>query len=325
MALLLLLIAAVLYYKFAEHYELVDAVFMTIITISTVGYREVRMLSPAGKMFTVLFILGGLATATLALRYGAELVVGGQLLDFWGRRRRMRAIEKLENHHIVCGYGRMGQEIIRQLIRHGAQLVVIERDPDQLAELSDAGVPFVAGNATDDEMLMRAGIKRAKSLVAVCSSDEDNLFLTLSARALNPDLYIVARCAGPGASDKFTRVGANRVISPYVTGGRQMAAALVRPVLVDFLDLFLRAEEVDVDLAQITIGPQARFAGKKLADAAIREQSGAGIIAVRGPDGRFHTNPTPDYILEAGDMLIALGTPDQLTRLERLASGSDTA
>jgi voltage-gated potassium channel len=321
LVLAVLLVAAVLFYRFVERYSLIDAVFMTVITISTVGYREVRSLDPAGKIFTILFILGGLATATLALRYGAELVVGGQLLDFWGRRRRMRAINQLEDHHIVCGYGRMGQEIVRQLMRHGADLVVVERDAERLAELQEAGALFVAGNATDDAVLLRAGIERAKSLVAVASTDEDNLFLTLSARALNPNLYIVTRCAGPGSHDKFTRAGADRVVSPYVTGGRQMAQALLRPVLVDFLDLWLRADETDLDFAEVRVTPKARFAGRTLAEAAIREGCGAGIVAVRGPDGRFHTNPPPEHVLEPGDVLIALGTPEQLNCLELIARG----
>lgn len=233
----------------------------------------------------------------------------------------MRDIENLRDHHIICGHGRMGQEIVRQLLRHGADLVVIERDPEQVAQLQDAGILFVAGNATDDEALLRAGVERAKSLVAVTSTDEDNLFLTLSARALNPNLYIVARCANPGAHDKFTRAGANRVISPYVTGGRQMAAALLRPVLVDFLELFLRAEEVDMDMAEVSVAPDAPFVGQTLARAAIREQCGAGVIAIRGPDERFHTNPSPDYVIRPGDVLIALGTPEQLNRLEQLAGG----
>jgi len=315
---LLLFIAAIAFYRFKEHYPLVDAIFMTVITVSTVGYGEPKPLSPAGEVFTSLLIIGGIATATLAAWHAAELVVGQELWDFWGRRKRMKAIEQLRDHHIICGYGRMGQEIVKQLMGHGAELVVIERDPQLVSELNEAGTLFVAGNATDDDVLLAAGIERAKSLVAVTSTDEDNLFLTVSARVLNPELYIVARCADPGAHDKFVRAGASRVVSPYVTGGRQMAAALVRPVLVDFLDLLLRVEERDLDIAELAVAPQAPFAGLTLAQAAIREQCGAGIIAVRGPDGRFHTNPPPDYVLRPGDVLIALGPPEQLSCLEGL-------
>lgn len=321
---LLVLIAAVAFYRLVEHYSLLDAIFMTVITVSTVGYGEPKPLSPAGQIFTSALILGALGVMTIALWHAAELVVGQQLLDFWGRRRRMRAIEQLRDHHIVCGYGRMGQEIVRQLLGHRAELVVIEREPELLARLQEAGILFVAGNATDDAALLRAGIERAKSLVAVTSTDEDNLFLTLSARVLNPDLYIVARCASPGAHDKFIRAGADRVVSPYVTGGRQMAAALLRPVLVDFMDLLLRAEETDLDIAEVTVTTRAPFAGIALARASIREQCGAGIIAIRGPDGRFHTNPSPDYVLQPGDVLIALGPPLQLSCLEQMAKGIGT-
>jgi voltage-gated potassium channel len=314
----LLFIAAIAFYRFKEHYSILDAIFMTVITVSTVGYGEPKPLSPAGELFTSLLIIGGIATATLAAWHAAELVVGQELWDFWGRRRRMKAIERVRDHHIICGYGRMGQEIVKQLMGHGAALVVIERDAELAARLQEAGILFVAGNATDDAVLLGAGIARAKSLVAVTSTDEDNLFLTVSARVLNPGLYIVARCADPRSQDKFVRAGASRVISPYVTGGRQMAAALVRPVLVDFLDLLLQVEESDLDIAQVTVTPQAAFAGLTLSEAAIREQCGAGIIAVRGPDGRFHTNPPPEYVIRPGDVLIALGPPEQLSCLEGL-------
>jgi voltage-gated potassium channel len=312
-------VAAVIFYRYHEHYSLLAAVFLTVTTISTIGTGR---LSPEGQIFTILFILGGLTALTFAARYAAELVVSEQLLSYWGRRKRMKAMSSLRDHHIVCGYGRMGRVIVEQLMRHGAEFVVVERDPEQLAVLQDLGALFVAGNATDDAVLLQAGIERAKSLVAVTSTDEDNLFLTLSARALNPDLYVVVRCASTGSQDKFTRAGADRVVSPYVTGGRQMAAALLRPVLTDFLDLWIRADEIDLDLAEVQVAPQSRFAGSTLAEAAIREQCGAAVIAVRGPDGRFHTNPPPDHTLQPGDVLIAVGTPVQLDCLGQVARGA---
>jgi len=294
---------------------------MTVITVSTVGYGEVKPLSPGGELFTSFFIIGSLAVMTVGLWHAAELVVEQQLLDFWGRRRRMKAIEKLRDHHIICGYGRMGQEIVKQLLGHGTDLVVIEHSPNLVNQLQEAGILFIAGNATDDDALVAAGIDRAKSLVAVTSTDEDNLFLTLSARVLNPELYIVARCASPVSHDKLVRAGASRVISPYITGGRQMAAALLRPIMVDFLDMLLRVEEADIDMAEVTVGPEATFAGVTLAQAAIRERCATGIIAIRGPDGRFHTNPPPDYVLRPGDVLIAVGSPFELSCLEQIARG----
>jgi voltage-gated potassium channel len=313
-----LVIIAVAFYRLVAHYSILDAIFMTVITISTVGYGEPSPLGPVGKIFTSFLIFSGLATITIAAWHAAELVVGQELLDFLGRRKRMRTIENLRDHYIICGYGRMGQEIVKQLEGHGVAMVVIERDPEPLARLQEAVVLFVAGNATDDDVLLAAGIQRAKGLVAVTSTDEDNLFLTVSARVLNPELHIVARCAAAASHDKFARAGASRVVSPYVTGGRQIAAALLRPVLVDFLDILLHVEERDVDMAQITVTEDAPFAGMSLAEAAVREQCAAGIIAVRGPDGRFHTNPSPDYVMQRGDVLIALGPAEQLSCLERL-------
>lgn len=320
-ALVALFVVAVAFFSLVEHYSLLDSIFVTITTISTIStihQGEPERVNTAGKVFTILFIIAGFATLTFALWHGAELVVEQQLWDFLGRRRRMRAIEKLRGHHIICGYGRMGQEIVRQLMGHGADLVVIERDPELLPSLKEAGILYVAGNATEDDVLLAAGIKTARSLVAVTSTDEDNLFLTISARVLNADLHIVARCASPQAADKFKRAGANRVASPYVIGGRQIAAAVMRPVMVDFLDLLLQAEETEVDIAEVTVTAGAPFAGLTIAEAAVREQCGAGIVAVRGPDGRFRTNPPPDYVLKPGDVLIALGPPEQLTCLEDL-------
>jgi voltage-gated potassium channel len=316
-----LFVIAVAFFHLVEHYSLLDAIFVTIVTISTIStihQGEPTQIDPAGKVFAILFVIAGFATLTFALWHGAEMVVEQQLWDFLGRRRRMKAIAKLCGHHIVCGYGRMGQEIVRQLTGHGANLVVIERDAELAQSLQEAGILYVAGNATDDDVLLAGGIKAARSLVAVTSTDEDNLFLVISARVLNPELYIVARCASPQAADKFRRAGADRVVSPYIMGGRQMAAAVMRPVMADFLDLVLQAEETEVDVAEVTVEEGAPFAGLSLGEAAVREHCGAGIVAVRGPDGRFHTNPPPDYVLKPGDVLIALGPPEQLTCLENL-------
>jgi voltage-gated potassium channel len=242
----------------------------------------------------------------------------------------MRTIESLRDHHIICGYGRMGQEIVKQLEGHGVPVVVIERDAESLARLQEAGILFVAGNATDDDVLLAAGIQRAKGLVAVTSTDEDNVFIALSARALHPDLFIVARCDSTEAEGKLLRAGADRVISPYVIGGRRIAHALLRPNLVDFLESvdFMQAQADNgspkLHMCDIVIGPNCHLDGRALHHADIHERCGAVIVGVRKRDGKLHLGAPNQLEVAEGDVIIAMGTPHQVAHLQSLAEAAGT-
>lgn len=227
-------------------------------------------------------------------------------------------MERFSEHYIVCGYGRMGREIVTRLRSEGLPLVVIEKEPDVVAELEQEQIPVVAADASSDESLLRAGIRRAKAMISVTSRDEDNLFITLSARQLNPTLYIVTRCADQAARDKFLWAGASRVVSPYQTAARHMAAAVLRPSVADFLEAVTAVEERDVALEEIAVAADSPMNGKTLAEAAIQEHCGAVVVAIRAPDGRFHTNPPDDRPLSTGDTLIVMGTDEQLNSVEGL-------
>lgn len=319
LVLLIVLIAtAVTFYVVEERWSLLDALYMTVITLSTVGYREGGRLSPLGQVATMLFIISGLVLVALAARGVAEVLLRQELLDIWGQRRRQRAMERFSQHYIVCGYGRMGREIVRRLLSEGLPVVVVEKEPELTAKLEQEQVPLVSGDASDDESLLRAGIRRAKALVSVTSRDEDNLFITLSARQLNPSLYIVSRCSDQAARNKFLSAGASRVVSPYQTAARHMAAAVLHPTVADFLEAVTAVEERDLALEEIAVAAGSHLYGKTLAEAAIQENCGAVVVAIRAPDGRFHTNPPDNRPLSMGDTLIIMGTGEQLDGVERL-------
>lgn len=318
--LLLLVAAAVAFYVITEGWPLLDAIYMTVITLSTVGYREVGHLSPTGRVATILFIIAGLLLVVGVVRGMTELVVSEELLDVWGQRRRQKALKKMKEHYIVCGFGRMGSEIISRLQSDGLQVLVIEERPEAEADLQRQQIPYLIADATSDETLMRAGIEKARGLIAVLPRDEDNLFITLSARQLNPSLNIVVRCSTEATREKFMRAGATRVVSPYATGARHMAAAAVRPSVADFLEMVTAVEGRDVELEEVMIREGSPLAGLTLREAAVQSRCGAAVVAIHGPDGRFRADLSLDNTLQVGDTLIVMGTPEQLDKLQSVCA-----
>ena len=320
--LLLLMTLAVAFYVNIEsrmsgrHWSAVDGFYMAVLTVTTIGFTEVHPLSQGGRLFTTSFAITGVVLLALAARSAASLLVGQQLSAEVQRRRRLRALRQMESHYIVCGYGRMGRETVHQLRRRALPAVIIEQDPAALDLLRDTDIPFIEGNATQDEHLRNAGVERAKCLVSAVGTDEDNLFIVLSARLLNPNLYIVARARRQSTVDKLRRAGANRVLSPYVVGGRHLAAAAAEPGVVDFLEVVLH-EEVDVEIAAVAVPPDSPVLGKPMLGSGVMQEGGAMILAVIDEGGRFHTNPRPHTEVNHGDRLIAMGTRDQLADLQR--------
>jgi voltage-gated potassium channel len=292
---------------------------MAVLTITTIGFMEVHPLSQLGRAFTTGFAITGIAVAAFALRSAASLLVGQQLSAEVQRRRRSRTLREMRNHYIVCGYGRMGREAVDQLRRRGLVAAVIEQDPAALDLLRAGDLPFVEGNATQDEHLRAAGIERARGLIAAVGTDEDNLFVVLSARLLNPNLYIVARAGQEATVDKLVRAGANRVASPYVIGGRALAAAAAEPGVTDFLEQVLHRQDLDVEIASIALAPGSPALGKALSTSGITQEGGAMILAIVDARGQFHTNPRPDTTLSSGDQVIAMGSRAQLASLQQAA------
>jgi voltage-gated potassium channel len=320
--LVVLMTIAVIFYMTVEsrlsniYWSSSDSLYQAVLVLTTVGSKEVHGLSQAGQIFTSAFALTGVILVALAVRSAASLVLGQQLSLRAQQRRRLRALNEMRDHFIVCGYGRMGRETVRQLRRRGYSAVVIDEDSEALQGLEESGVPFVQGNATEDEHLRAAGIDRARCLVAAVGRDEDNLFVVLSARLLNPHLYIVARAGREGTADKLERAGANSVHSPYVEGGRDLAYAAVHPGVVQFLEEVLHREELDVDIVSLAVPEGSPVIGEPMLGCGIMQEGGAMILGLISADGKLRTNPRPQTAVQAGDTLIAMGTRRQLEALD---------
>lgn len=316
----LLVVVGTAGYSMLEGWTVADGLYMTVITITTVGFMEVHPLSPAGRAFTSLLALGGVFTLFYAATSVIRAVVSGEIGGTLGRQRMERKLAELAGHAIVCGYGRMGRLVCSEFSSLGMPFVIV----DQAAELlADFHVPHglaLQGDATDDHVLRKAGVERAKVLVTVAASDAANLFITMSARLLSEKLFIVARSEESEAEPKLLRAGANRVVSPYVIGGQRMALAVLRPNVMDFIELATRSDYQELQIEEAKIQEGSALAGQSLKDSQVRQELGIIIVAIKKPDGRMVFNPASEETMMAGDLLITLGHRDQLDRLERLAA-----
>jgi voltage-gated potassium channel len=293
-----------------------DSLYQTLLTISTVGYREV---GPQGsdpsvpyRLFTMFLLLSGVGTALYTLGVLLETLVEGRLTDQLWRRRMQRSIVDMSDHVIVCGWGRVGRRIARDIAGSDRDVVVIDIDPERTAEID---VPFVEGDATDDEVLEAAGIQRAGALVAALDTDAANLYVTLSGRSARPDLFIVARARLDSAEAKLMQAGADRVVNPQHIGGGRIAALVLQPAVADFLDVVMHDGSLEFRLAEIAVEDGSPIVGQSLRDAHIRDRTGALVLAMRDGNGAFRTNPPPDTVIDAGEVLIAIGTVAQLKAL----------
>ncbi len=322
---LLLFLVSVVGYIGLERYSLIEALYMTVITFSTVGYGEVRPLSPLGRLFTIGIILVGVGTGAYLFSTIAEYIVAGELEGTLRQRRIMRTLEKMRDHYIVCGYGRVGEHVAQELRTLGLPFVVIEVDPGIAERCERERVPYIIGDATEDETLKLAGIDRARGLVAALDTDADNVFVVLSARALNPNLMIVARATTDDVERKLLKAGADRVVSPYTMAGYRIVSLLVRPNVIHFLDTALRSQDLELWLEEIEIMPNSSLVGKTLEEAAIRARTGANILAIIRPAEKRLIDWSPSLKLQAGDILIVLGKREQLEALAELAGDSRLA
>lgn len=313
-ALLVVLLVGTIGYRLLG-FSLLDATYQTVTTVSTVGFREVRPLSDRGKIFTTVLILVGVGTTLYALSVLIETLLEGRLQDLFGRRRMERTIAELADHVIICGWGRAGRSIAKELVAAGRDLVVIDADPARIARCPH---PAVEGDATEDEALQRAGLDRARALIAAVDTDAANLFITVSARAIRSDLFIVSRVRSEINEEKLLRAGADRVVNPQSIGGARMAAFVVQPNVAAFVDVVMHEHELEYRLGEYDVTSHSPLAGSTLRDALIRDRSGALVLALRSRDGAFATNPSPVTPIAAGDVIIAIGTREQLAALDRL-------
>jgi len=307
-------------YMGLEHYGFLNALFMTVITLGSVGYGEVKPLDTAGTVFTILLILFGLGTAAWLFSTVIETFVSEQTLLLLSRKRMARLVNALHDHYIICGYGRIGQQIAQGYAHERVPYVVIEQEPGRVEMLREADVPHVEGDAADDGVLKRAGIERAAALIAVTPTDAINTFIVLSARGLQPDLYIVARADLPQNEAKLIRAGASKVVSPHVLGGRWMGITALNPAVTDFVTAMTEADHTRFRLSELTVVTESACAGVTLDAAGFKSATGALVVAVRasGETHSFIPNPPGDRRLVAGDTLIAIGSPQELERLARL-------
>jgi voltage-gated potassium channel len=295
-----------------------DAIYQTVTTVTTVGFRELEPLDGPGQVFTIALILAGVGTALYTLTVLLEALVEGHVGEAMERRRMDKQINALSGHVIVCGWGRVGRAAAKELEGAGKSVVVVDLDPERAATVARPHLNVV-GDASDDDVLRHAGIERASALVAAVSTDAANLFITLSARSLQPDLFVVARAREESSVEKLLRAGADRVVNPQEIGGARIAAFVARPRVTEFLDVVMHARETELMLEEISLSAGSELLGSSLGAARVRDRTGALVLALHDPDAGLVTVPAADLVMKPGQILIAIGTPTQLENLAAVA------
>ncbi|MFH1541880.1 MAG: NAD-binding protein [bacterium] len=301
-----------------EGWGFFDSAYMMVITLFTVGFREVHPLSNAGRLLTMFIIVSGVGTAIYSVGQIGEIIVEGQIFGYRRKQRMKGKLKELKEHYIICGYGRVGHQVAEELLLENMPIVVVDIKPETSEELEPKGIPYVVADSTSNGVLKEAGVERAKGLIACADSDMENVFVTLSARAANPDMHIVARASGKDAEEKLKLAGANRVISPYFISARRMAGLATKPVASDFLDTVMHGEHLAFSLREVRIPDNSKIVDKSLADAEIKHKSGASVLAIRKIDGGFNLQPLAASKIDKGDVLIVIGTSEQLDLLEKM-------
>lgn len=310
-------------YMVIGHFTLLDAIYMTVITVTTVGFQEVHPLDAAGRVFTIFFIIASVGFVAYNVAYFAQLLVDANWYTLYRRRRVRKMLKQIENHYIICGYGQMGKVIVDELVRHGLPVVVVEQDETLCIRLHERNIPHLRGDATAEETLLEAGIDQAQGLVASVMRDTDNVFIVLTARDLNRNLYISARANTIGTDKRLKKAGADRVVSPFVTGAQRIAQNILRPNVTDFFDLALSGSGMELSMEELMVPAQAKIANSDLMHSGIRNDFDLIIVAIKRSDGAMIYNPSPREILVAGDILLALGPRSNLDRFAQSMYGED--
>ncbi|NTU70837.1 MAG: potassium channel protein [Coriobacteriia bacterium] len=318
-ALVSVLVIGVAGYMLVEGWGFLDALYMTVITVGTVGFREIQPLSRAGEAFTMFMILIGVASLGFALAQLVEFLLEGHILGFLEGRRMEKRIASMQGHTIIAGAGRVGAVVVRNLADERAEFVVVDVTPEAQETAKEQGWAFVLGDATEEDVLIEAGIAHAGAIVTALSGDAENLFVTVTARALNADIFIVARSSHESTEAKLLKAGANRTITPNVIGGRRMASMVLHPTVSDYLDIVSGSEGVEFRLQEVQLERASALVGSSLADSRIRERTGAQVVAVLHVDGRVDANPSASTVLAANERLVVLGTPEQVEALAEVA------
>lgn len=305
-------------YMIIEGWDVMDSLYMTVITLATVGYSEVQPVSTYGRLFTILLIFLGV---------GFFLYVGGNIIQFLvegririilGRRKLDKQISGLKNHYIVCGYGRIGRALTLLLIQRYLDVVVIEKDEKRIPVMDDDGILHLLGSATDEDMLIKAGIYRAKGLLSVLPTDADNVFQVLVSRQLNRDLFLIARASETAAKKTLRTAGADKVVSPYDLGARRMAHAVLRPTVISFLEMAFTDQETDIQIEEVQVSERSRLVGVPLMDSGIRKDLNIIVISIRRAEGMMRFNPLAESVIQAGDTMVVVGENRNLLKLGKI-------
>lgn len=324
LVLFLLLSCGTAGYVTIEKWSFLDALYMSVITLGTVGFKEVHDLSDSGKLFTMGLIVVGVSVIGYIVGSLAQIMFEGQIQRIIGRKKLEKKIDGLKDHYIICGFGRIGSLICREFKANGLKFVVVEKHSETAERLEEDGYLFMKGDATQDETLLKAGIKRAKGLISVVTSDTENVYITLTARGLNPDLYIMSRSGEEGSDIKLKRAGANKVVSPYTIGGNRMAQSILRPNVVDFIEIATGREHLELQMEEINIPEHSAFAGETLVSSGFRKEIGVIIVGIKKGHGKMVFNPHSQTKIEGNDTLIVLGDPTAIHKMEDLVSRAAT-
>ena len=302
-------------YYFVEHMPIFEAFYMTIITISTVGFAEVIPLSQTGRAITVIIIILGITVGAYTIGVLVRALVEGELVQILGRRKVQKQVSGLKNHFIICGFGRIGRFVCSELAADQIDFVVIEQEPSVIEHIEARKYLYLEMDATTEEALKKAGIMEAKGIVTAVNSDANNVFITMTAKSLRPDVFILARASEEKNEPKLFRAGANRVVSPYLIGGRRIAQMLKKPTVVDFVDIAMMGSHLGLMMEEAKIGEKSSLIGKNLVESNLRKDYGVIIVAIKKQSGDMVFNPTPSEELEAGDVIVVLGKREDLKRM----------
>ncbi len=306
-----------------DHYPPFDAFYMTLTTMTTVGYGEIHPLSHAGRVFNSFLIIFGVTTIFIAVGAMTQSIIELEFGDLIGERRKKRMIEKLKDHYIICGFGRVGRGAASELQHAGVPFVVVDINPERTERAMLSGMLAVSADSTRDETLHQVGIERARGLVAALATDADNLFVLLSAKGLNSRIYVAARAAEEGAEEKMRRAGADAVFAPYTITGHRLAQSLLRPHVVQFLDFTTKTIGEDISLEQVRVSESSQMISKSLRDMQLGRNLGVIVMAIRHRDGNMMFNPPADTAVRGGDHLIVMGRQENLRTLEGLLAGTE--
>jgi len=313
--LFLTILFGILAYYYIEGMTISDAVFMTAITMSTVGFGEIQPLSTAGRIITISIIIFGITIAGYTVGNFIRMLIEGEISKTFGRKKVRKAIVGLKNHYIVCGYGRIGKLIVSELLRNREKCVVLENNPLNIGELESSNIPYLMLDARDENTLIKAGIMRSKGIVTAVSTDADNVFITLTAKMLKPEIFILARSSDIKNEKKLLSAGATRVVSPYLIGGQRMAQLLLKPTVVDFIDIATLDDKLGLRMEEAVVSSKSTLLGKNLVESNLRKDYGVIIVLIKKNNGEMIFNPLPSEKLEANDVIVMLGKSEDLEKI----------